>query len=103
MSISVASKASVASSKASKIFDIVQPRDNWERGYAHLAYLHTGLKQTFDQRIPVELKAPVKTQKELDSEALASHEAVLCTSEYNHRYELRREWAAERAMFGEDS
>lgn len=36
-----------------KIFDVVQPKDNWSRNYAHLEYLHTGLKQTFSTKINV--------------------------------------------------
>lgn len=36
-----------------KIWDVVQPTDEWERGYAYIEYLHTGLKQTFSTRIEV--------------------------------------------------
>ena len=36
-----------------KVMDVVRPRDNWERGYARLAYLHTELKQTFSKKVEV--------------------------------------------------
>lgn len=39
-----------------KYFDIVVPKDNWERGYAHLAYLHEGLRQVFATKIPVDIE-----------------------------------------------
>jgi hypothetical protein len=36
-----------------KVWDVVQPRDGWERNMAHLLYLHEGVKQLFTTRIPV--------------------------------------------------
>jgi hypothetical protein len=36
-----------------KVWDVVQPRDNWERGFAKLAYEHEGLRQVFTKRIIV--------------------------------------------------
>lgn len=38
----------------SNVWDVVPPKDNWERNYARLAYLATGIKQTFSLHIPVE-------------------------------------------------
>lgn len=36
-----------------KIWDVVQPTDNWERWYAHMAFLHVGINRTFSKRIKV--------------------------------------------------
>lgn len=36
-----------------KVMDIVQPKDNWERGYAHLEYLRAGLLETLATKIDV--------------------------------------------------
>lgn len=35
------------------IHDVVPAKDDWERGFAHLAYLHVGLNRTFSTRILV--------------------------------------------------
>lgn len=40
------------------IHDITPAKTDWERGYAHLAYEHTGLKQTFSRRIPINKPKP---------------------------------------------
>lgn len=36
-----------------KVWDVVQPVDEWGRNYAHVAYLHEGLRQLFTKRITV--------------------------------------------------
>lgn len=40
--------------KTKKVFDIVQPKDEWERQYAKLEYLRVGLFMTLWNRIEVE-------------------------------------------------
>lgn len=36
-----------------KVFDIVTPKDNWERGFAHLQWLFTELKSVGAKKIEV--------------------------------------------------
>lgn len=40
--------------KSNKVFDITQPKDNWERGFAKMNYEWTGLRQVFNTKIPVQ-------------------------------------------------
>ena len=38
---------------STKVWDVVAPKDNWERNYAHMEYLRVGLLRTFSKRILV--------------------------------------------------
>lgn len=39
-----------------KVWDVVKPRNDWERNMAHIQYLLVGLRMTFSTRIRVQEK-----------------------------------------------
>lgn len=41
---------------SNKIWDVVQPKDEWGRNYAHLEFLRIGIRRTFATIIHVQEK-----------------------------------------------
>jgi hypothetical protein len=65
-----------------KVWDIIQPTNDWERGYAKLAYEYEGLRQVFAKRIDI------------------TTPQILFDSVWLQREAEKEVWAAEDAMYG---